>query len=659
MYEMKYPNLFKPLQLGKTVLRNRIIASPTGIMHLDAGGQFPPEAIAYYEQKARGGAALVHVSECYVDRKRGCDISEAVFLDNDSCIPNIAEIADAISKYGAVPSLELQHAGMYASASYLNGNQIYAPVETEVVGTKAGAELNGIVLPEMPEEIILEIIEQYADAAERAKKAGFKMVLVHGGHGWLLNQFISPSMNTRTDQWGGNTENRMRLAVSICDRIKEKCGKDFLIEFRMSADDLAPDGYRLDEGIEIAKAIDGHCDVIHVSVGLHERIESFVVMHPSMFLEDGCNRNYAVEIKKHVNTPVCTVGAFSDPRLMESMIASGQVDLIAVARGLIADPDLPNKARAGKDEEINPCLRCYTCFSNLIATHQYSCAINPVIGRIIENKYDTVPVKSRKVLIAGGGIGGMEAALTAAERGHQVILFEKTDKLGGILRCESQVAFKKKLDIYLNNQAERVMKHPNIEVRINTPATAEAANEIAPDAIISAVGARPVVPTFIKGYDRSNVVSAEEVYYDMNKAGEKVVLIGGGLVGCELAIHLAQNGRTVSIFEMLPMFNFGNNMIHGQAIGEQIAMLNIDLHTSTRVLEINGQGVVIEDPEGISEYQADTVIYAVGQKPVTEVTESLRFCAPEFYSIGDCNVPANIQQATKEAYYAARNIGRI
>ena len=623
MYEMKYPNLFKPLRLEKTMLRNRIVASPTGVMHVDAGGEFPAESIVYYEQKARGGAAVVHVSEAYVDRTRGCDIQQAVFVDTDECIPNIAEVADAISKHGAIPSLELQHAGMYAGASYSRGNQIYAPVETRVVGTKAGEVLNGVVLPEMPEEVILEIIDQYVAAADRAKRAGYKMVLVHGGHGWLLNQFISPATNTRTDKWGGSTENRMRLAVTICDRIKEKCGKDFLIEFRMSADELSPEGYRLEEGIEIAKAIDGHCDVIHVSVGLHERVEAFVVMHPSMFLEDGCNVKYAIEIKKHVKTPVCAVGAFTDTKLMEDLIATGQVDLIAIARGLIADPDLPNKARAGKDEDINPCLRCYTCFSNLISTCRYSCAINPEIGRQIENKYDTLPVKSRKVMVAGGGIAGMEAALTAAERGHKVVLCEKEDQLGGILRCEADVAFKKKLDIYLNRQANRVMKHPNIEVRMNTIATAELANEIAPDAIISAVGARPIVPTFIKGYDKSNVVSAEEVYYDINKAGEKVVLIGGGLVGCELGIHLAQNGRKISILEMLPMFNFGNNMIHGQAIGEQIAILNIDLHTSTKVLEITESGVVAEGSDGIVEYQADTVIYAVGQKPVSEVSEAL------------------------------------
>lgn len=660
MYRMKYPNLFTPLKLGNITLRNRIISAPQGFLHLDAESMPTQAAAAYYEEKARGGAAVVTIGEGYVDTIHGIDIPKGIHLDTDACIGGLALLADAINKHGAIASMELQHAGMYASESYINGNQIYAPVERMGEGTKAGARLHGVLIPEMPEEVILETIEKFAEAALRCKQAGFGMVLVHGGHGWLLNQMMSPVINTRKDKWGGNLENRMRMPIAVCDRIKEVCGKDFLIDFRFSAADVCnPNGYTPEDGIDMAKMIDGHVDLIHCSVGNHEVEESFVVVHPSMFLEDACNLKYAAEVKKHVKTPVVAVGAFSDPQLMEDTLASGVVDAIAMARGLIADPDFPLKARQGKEEDINRCLRCYQCFSGLLDTKQFCCAINPVIGRELENKFDTIPYQRKKVLVAGGGISGMEAALESAKRGHNVILVEKKGKLGGALLCESEVSFKKNLDRYLTMQAKRVMENSQIEVRLNTEATGELAESIEPDVIIAALGARPVIPTFIPGYDRANVVGAEEVYYDLTKAGKKVVLLGGGLVGCELGIHLAINGRDVTILEMASTPNFAGNMLHGEAVMAQIGIYGIHLMTNTKAVEILENGVKAEGSEGEVFVEADTVIYAVGQRALSDEVDKLRFYAPEFYSVGDCNIPANIAKATKEGYYAARDIGRV
>ncbi|MBQ8831798.1 MAG: FAD-dependent oxidoreductase [Oscillospiraceae bacterium] len=656
MFEMKYPHLFTPLKIGNIVLRNRIIGAPTGFLHMDADDLPTQACAAYYEEKARGGAAVVTVGEGYVDSVHGLDIPKCIHLDEDSCVGGLALIADAVTKHGAIASMELQHAGMYASESYVRGNAIYAPVACIGSGTKAGERLVGIPIPEMPEEIILEIIEKFAQAALRVKQAGFGMVLLHGGHGWLLNQMMNPKINTRTDKWGGSIENRMRMPIAICDRIKEVCGRDFLIDFRMSvADVMNPGGYTVEDGVEMAKMIDGHVDLIHCSVGNHEIEESFVVVHPSMFLPDGCNLKYAAEVKKHVKTPVVAVGAFSDPAHMEEVLAAGTVDAIAIARGLICDPDLPNKARMGKDKDIDRCLQCLSCFSGLLQTNQFCCAVNPVIGRELENKFDTTPVKPKKVLVAGGGIGGMKAALTAADRGHRVILCEKTGFLGGALRCEKDVSFKKKLDLYLNNQARRVSEHPNIEVRLNTPATKELALSLEADAIIAALGAHPVVPTFIKGYDLLHVFGAEEIYYHPEKAGKNIVILGGGLVGCELGIHLAMRGHNITILEMAAEPNFAGNKLHGEAVTAKLKEMGIKLLTSTKALEITKNGVVSE--KGL--HTADTVIYAVGQRALYEEVDKLRFCAPEFYSVGDCNLPANIAKATKEGYYAARDIGRL
>ncbi|MCF0120283.1 MAG: FAD-dependent oxidoreductase, partial [Oscillospiraceae bacterium] len=417
--------------------------------------------------------------------------------------------------------------------------------------------------------------------------------------------------------------------------------------------------YDIETGIEIAEQLDGHLDLIHVSAGDHEVWEVFTVTHPSMFLEDGVNVKYAAEIKKHVKkSSIATVGALADPELMEEIIASGKADVVEVARGLFADPDLPLKARTGRQDEIRKCMRCLACFSGLIRTGQFSCAINPVIGHELENKTPVTPKEKKNILVAGGGIGGMEAAITAAELGHNVILCEKSDSLGGALKCEHEVSFKKHLDGYINLQRRTIAKSA-IDVRLNTEVTPELAKELEPDVIIAALGARPVVPTFLKGYDLPNVVGAEEVYYDTSKAGKNVVILGGGLVGAELAIHLSELGRKVTIIEMMPELNNGGNILHGVALGIKLRDNGIDVNLSTKALEITEKGVIAENADGQKLYEGDTVIYAIGQRPLRAEADALRFCAPEFYQIGDCLTPKNITEATKSAYYIVRDIGRI
>ena len=661
MYKCPYPHLFSPLKVGNTILRNRIFAAPTGYCDLTVENIATEPLMAYYESKARGGCAVVHVGEAYIDSVHGVDIPKYLKLDTDDCVSHLATVADAINKHGAIASIELMHAGMFSSQSYIEGHQVWAPSDTviQTESDKASSRMQGAFLPEMPEEVILDTIEQYAQAAKRVQLAGFKMVLLHGGHGWLLHQFMSPLTNHRTDKWGGSPENRCRFAVMVCDRIKEVCGKNFLIDFRMSASEVNSVGYGIENGVECAKVLDGHCEIIHCSVGNHEVIESFVVMHPSMFLEDGVNMKYAAEVKKHVKTPVATVGSFSDPDMMEKALADGLVDVIEIGRGVIADPDLPNKARAGKADEINQCLRCYTCFSQLITTGQYGCAINPTTGRELEVKYDTPPVHKRKVVIVGGGIGGMQAALTAAERGHTVTLIEKADKLGGVLLIEDGVSFKSKLKLYLEHQAAKVMKHPNISVLLNTTATTELVSGMEPDAVIASVGARPAVPTYLPGYDKKNVMPAEYAYTHVKEVGQKVVVIGGGLVGAELALHLALCGKEVTLMHRHEAVKCGANWLHGQAIGEQIHILKVGTAFNTSPVEITDEGVIGRNDEGEKLYPADTVIYAVGQRPLADEAEKFRFCAPEFYTIGDCVTPATIYQATSQAFYAARDIGRI
>lgn len=650
----KYPNLFEPIKLGGTLFRNRIFAAPTGFQDMTPDGLLPAEAAFYYERKAMGGAASVAVGECVVDSKFGKGALYHICLDNPYSLHGLARITDAVTRNGAVTTAELQHAGMYANRSLPIPGISYGPVEYNDNGRE--------VLP-MTEEFIEYTIGMYVKAARFAKQCGFGMVTVHGGHGWLISQFLSPSLNTRKDKWGGAPiENRARLAVTICDAIRKEVGPSFPIEIRISGSECYAGGYDIEEGIAFAKQLDGHADLIHVSAGSHEVEEVFTVTHPSMFLPDGCNVKYAAEIKKHIKTPVATVGALSDPALMEEIIASGKADVVEIARGLLADPDIPLKSRTGRDSEIKECLRCLACFSVLMNRGQFYCAINPESGREMEMKYDLPADAKKKVLIAGGGVAGMQAALTCAERGHQVILCEKGSRLGGTLQCEEQVPFKQKLEHYLKRQAAAVEKS-GVAIHLNTAVTPKYAEEVGADVIITAIGARAIVPNIpgIKNKDCSladNVMAAEDAFKRPDKVGENVVILGAGLVGVELGIYLAMMGKKITIVEMLDKINDGGNFQHLKSLLVEIKKHSINLHLSTKALEVNSSGVRCEAADGENFYDADTVIYAVGQSPLWEEALSLRLCAPEFYQIGDCVAPQNIMSATGTAYTIARNIGR-
>jgi pyruvate/2-oxoglutarate dehydrogenase complex dihydrolipoamide dehydrogenase (E3) component len=347
----------------------------------------------------------------------------------------------------------------------------------------------------------------------------------------------------------------------------------------------------------------------------------------------------------------------SDPALLEEIIASGQADIVEIARGLIADPDLPNKAREGRDGEIRKCIRCMTCFSSLLSKGQFFCAINPKAGRDLEVKYLQPAPKKQKVLIAGGGIAGMQAAITCADRGHEVTLCEKTDKLGGALLCEENVPFKANLAKYIEYQRGRVA-NAAVDVRLSTPVTPELAKSLAPDVIIAALGAKPVKPN-IPGIDGKNVVSAEEVYVDPTLAGNSVVILGAGLVGTELGIYLAQLGRKVTVVEMAERIGDGGNFLHTLGVNVQISQLGIDMRFNTKATAITDSGVTCQSADGETSVSADTVIYAVGQSPLAEDADALRFLAPRFYQIGDCLTPKSVHAATSGAYAIANDVGRF
>lgn len=639
---MKYPHLFEPLKLGGTLFRNRIFASPQGFYNVGKDCFPNADTAAYYERKAMGGFASVSVGDCIVDEERGKHYDFLFRLEDPDSLPGFSALACSVARHGCIASAELSHAGMYAHASHDKGFPLYGPVEMD--------NQYGHVI-QMDEAEIERVLEHYAKCAARAKQAGFGMITLHGGHGWLLAQFMSSKVNTRNDKWGGSLENRMRLPLAVVEAIRKEVGPKFPIEFRMSGSERNSVGYELDEGIELAKALDGKVDLIHVSAGNHEVLESMCITHPSMFLEDGCNAYLAAEIKKHVKTPVATVGAFTDPAHMEEIIASGAADVVQLGRQSLADPDFPIKARTGRDDEINKCLRCNTCFAGNGRHRILQCAINPEIGRELLVRMTPPAENKKKVLVAGGGPGGMQAAITAAKRGHEVVLCEKNDRLGGVLLCEDKVPFKKNLAAYLERQA-MLTERAGVEIRLNTEVTPEYAKNEGADVIIAALGARPAVPP-IKGIELA--VGAEEAYVEPEKVGEKVIILGAGLVGIELGLFLAGMGRKVTVLEAQSGPNVDPGNMHTLAIMQEMPKRGMEMHMNVRVDEITAEGARVGDEF----YEADTVIYATGQRPLWDAAISLHDCAPEFYQLGDCLDPRNIFSATQEAFTIARDIGRI
>lgn len=671
MSTTKYSHLFEPIVLGRTLFQNRIFSAPQDYPGVTDNRYLSEEAAYFYERKALGGCAAVCVGDMIVDSKAGRSHPFQLRGDDFLGKANLTRTSTAINRHGAVSSIELCHAGKNANLELMDNHQGF------VTGVSDGIRGDGVEIREMTEEQIEDLIHMYADAAVFARQCGFGMINLHGGHGWQIHQFISPRDNKRTDRWGGTLENRMRFPLAVIDAIRSRVGNSMVLEFRMSVSECLPDGYGVDEGIAIAKMLDQKVDLINASVGHHEIDSSNMITMPSMFLPDGCNLDYAAELKKHIKTPVSTVGAFTSPDMMEEAIASGKADIVELGRETLADPDLPIKARLGREDEINPCLRCFTCFANSSIDGVFYCATNPEIGREQASMHAAPAKHKKKVLVVGGGIAGMEAALDAKEKGHSVILCEKSNELGGALLCEENIPFKKNLSVYLKRQAQKVMKS-DIEVHMNIEVTPEVAERFQPDVIISAMGARPLVPN-LKGMERENVVGAEEVYYHPEIVGSKAVIMGGGLVGLELGLYLAQNGHDITIIEMAPgtiatppkvegvsarmsgvmEIPAGYPFIQGIAIREEMNKLNnIRIKCSTKALEVTDDGLLIEE-EGVEKMlDVDTVIYAIGQKPYREEASQLSKCAPEFYQVGDCVAPRNIYFATSEAYQAASDIGR-
>ena len=645
----RYPLLTSPIRIGRTIFRNRMFSAPMGATDITADCSPGPRTQGFYELRAKGGAAAVTVSELVVHPDT--DGSHMLHLDLET-VGNLAAhtfVADAIRRHGAVPSLEFSHSGQYAG-TYMSDKNKKASLNQW--GPSDGVRPDGRPVKGLSKEQIADIVKAYGEKATLAKRAGYEMIMVHAGHGWLLNQFLSPYFNHRTDEYGGSLENRVRLTREVLQAVRDAVGPGFPVEVRISGSELFEGGYGVEEGCQIAQAIEDLVDLIHVSAGSYQF--GFFHTHLPMFAEHGANVWLAAEIKKHVSKPVATIGAINDPAQMEEILEEGKADVIYMARELLADPFLPQKICAGRDDLIVRCLRCYTCMAERPTTFTRRCAVNPLIGREIEGMEVPAAARKKKVMVVGGGVAGLKAAVTAAQRGHQVILCEKSDRLGGILKSEEAISFKREM-YELGVSLERQAREEGVEIRLNTMVTPDVVAAEHPDAVILAVGSTPIIPD-LPGIDGDNVIVVNDYYLQKEKVQDTVVVLGGGLAGCECAIHLGMEGKQVHLVEMRDTLASDCNIRNRPILMKNVGTY-VQAHTGLIGEKVTPDGLVCKDKDGKEVLiPGKTVVCAVGQRSNRADVDALRLCAPFVREVGDCVRPANITKAVYEGYHAALDI---
>lgn len=648
-----YPHIFEPITIGGVTFKNRIFTAPSmGHMIQNNAPTYPePAMIANYLEKAKGGAAQIECGGQQVNNPGRNPIHSNFDIEDPTGWRNFIHFTNAIHFYDAKASYELIHFGS-------EGEYTEEAKKGIIYGCSDFVRNDGLHFHQMPYEEMEKLADRYAALAECVRFCGFDTLLIHGGHGTLLQEFVSPRSNHRTDEYGGSMENRARFPLMVLDRIRQRVGRDLLIEYRISGSECVPGGFEINECIEFLKLVEDRIDIAHISAGVVREPRLRAITHPTGFLPEAANAYLAKAVKAcpDIHIPVLTVGAFQQPEAIERVLANGEADIVAMARGTIADPYTVEKIREGRPQDIVPCIKCFHCLDDFKKTHYYSCAVNPIAGR--ETQLDMLIPKEytkKNVAIIGGGPGGMKTALLASQRGHRVTLFEKQRMLGGQLNDADFMSFKYDLKAYKNYLISHVEQDPNITVQLGYEATPENIQAQHFDSVICAIGAVPLIPR-IPGVDGSNVIWAGDSFFEPERVRDQLVIIGGGQVGCETGVHYGMNGKQVTILEMQPKLapdamRTYQEELEGQVHDHCTAILH------AKVTKIESDGVTYEDSSGQAhKIPADTVILAVGMRPLAVQAETFRSCAENFRKLGDCVKVGNVKTVTRAAFDAAMTI---
>lgn len=642
---MKYEYLFKEGNIGKLKLKNRVIMPAMGTMLASADGEVTDHQIAYFEERAKGGVGLIITEVTSVEYLLGKAGSCHPRVDDNKFIPMLQRLADTLHKYDTKVFMQLHHAGRVGNSMLTGGKQVVAPsaVPSQITGETPRA---------LTTEEIKDLINRFATGALRCKMAGIDGVELHGAHGYLICQFLSPFTNRRTDEYGGSFENRMRFAEEIVKGIKKTCGENYPVTIRLSIDEFMEGGITEEEGLKIAKYMESiGVDAINASCGNYESLPT--VMEPITY-EQGWRVYLAEEIKKAVNIPVIAVGVIREPEFAESVLKEGKADFVAIGRSHITDPDWCNKAQEGREKDIRKCISCLHCVDSAFAGHHMECAINTRAGRELEFKNLEKSGDGRKVVVIGGGPGGLEAARILAERNFKVVLFEKDSELGGQIKYGHKPEGKEKLHWLIDYQRNE-LENLGVEIRLNTEGKLENVKAENPYVVIVATGAMPFMPN-IEGIDRENVYTSEDALSGKSTfEGEAVAVIGGGMTGSEIAEFIANQGNAVYLIEMLSEIGTGCGLINKIDLMQHLFVANVEILTNYKLNSIGEKSIKVqslkEDKE--VELDIDKVVISLGVKSDNELYEKIKNNFNKVYLIGDAASPRNIAHAVREGFEKA------
>ena len=633
--------LFSPYLIKGCRLKNRIVMPGLASFLIGDDGAINERTIEHYRLRAAGGPAMVIVEACAVSPEGTVSPHQARIYD-DSFVDGLSKIAWAMRSEGAIPAIQIHHGGRQTSAKVIKRRPL-APSPLPCPAIRGEVEpltIGGIQ----------ELIGKFGEAARRALEAGFQLIEIHGAHGYLINQFLSAFSNIRNDEYGGNVQGRTRFAAEVVREVRRRVGKDFPISFKISAQEFVPGGLRVGESIEILNIlVNAGIDLVQVSAGNDATPEW--ICQP-MFMRKACLVGSAERIKKALRIPVMAVGRINDPFLAEEIIQTGKADLVCIGRGLLADPEMPKKAQDGRFDEIRKCIACNTCMESIFRRGRVECLVNPTLGR--EKEMTLTPAQQRKkIMVIGGGPGGLNVAWVAAKRGHEVHLYEKMGALGGQLLLGSVSSFKKEILELIRFQKSQVHKH-GVICHMNFEANLHTVTTLDPDVVVLATGSTPSVPK-VEGIEKDLVIPFTNALNGVKLVTNKTVIIGGGAIGCEVALHLAEQGGQVTIVEMLPVAGGNLETMTKKLLLRKLREKHVLIKTGFRLMNVEDRGVWVENVDKERVFlEAGQVVLAIGSRSDNELQDQIRSAGYEVHRVGDCLEP----RSAKAAIYESAVLGR-